>query len=400
MKFILVLLFVSLAFSEEISLFDAIKLLRERNYDFKISLYEIKKSQGAYLQAGLLQNPTLSVNYTGLNFGEHILYDTGNTLFSARIDQPIELGGKREYRKLSAMYQLKSVSYQSEDLLRTLSLGLVSAYFQALSDRAYLEYIKQDINEFEKMLQIQEQKQKLGFLSLIDLIKLRLYKTELENSYIQAVGNYEKDIKELSFYMGGGKYEPLDIKQDPDQVNLEDLIKRALEERESLKALKEQLKSADYQIRLLRAYSIPDISVGVEYDAFGVKYKPGLGFGFSINLPLFDRRQGDLLTAVAQREQILLSIKREEERIKKELAQVYENYIANKKIYTNYKEKKQVMDELLERTKKAYMLGGISTLDFLDTLRTYRAFINTFLQARYQYLQSYYTLKILGGWKL
>jgi cobalt-zinc-cadmium efflux system outer membrane protein len=400
MKFVLVLFFVSLAFSEEISLFDAIKLLRERNYDFKISLYEIKKSQGAYLQAGLLQNPTLSVNYTGLNFGEHILYDTGNTMFSARIDQPIELGGKREYRKLSAMYQLKSVSYQSEDLLRTLSLGLVSAYFQALSDRAYLEYIKQDINEFEKMLQIQEQKQKLGFLSLIDLIKLRLYKTELENSYVQAVGNYEKDIKELSFYIGGSRYEPLDIKQDPDQLNLEDLIKRALEERESLKALKEQLKSADYQIKLLRAYSIPDISVGVEYDAFGVKYKPGLGFGFSINLPLFDRRQGDLITAVAQREQILLSIKREEERIKKELAQAYDNYVANKKIYTNYKEKKQVMDELLERTKKAYMLGGISTLDFLDTLRTYRAFMNTFLQARYQYLQSYYTLKILGGWKL
>lgn len=206
MKFVLVLFFVSLAFSEEISLFDAIKLLRERNYDFKISLYEIKKSQGAYLQAGLFQNPTLSVNYTGLNFGEHILYDTGNTMFSARIDQPIELGGKREYRKLSAMYQLKSVSYQSEDLLRTLSLGLVSAYFQALSDKAYLEYIKQDINEFEKMLQIQEQKQKLGFLSLIDLIKLRLYKTELENSYVQAVGNYEKDIKELSFYIGGGRY--------------------------------------------------------------------------------------------------------------------------------------------------------------------------------------------------
>ena len=305
MKFVLVLFFVSLAFSEEISLFDVIKLLRERNYDFKISLYEIKKSQGAYLQAGLLQNPTLSVNYTGLNLGEHILYDTGNTMFSTRIDQPIELGEKREYRKLSAMYQLKSASYQSEDLLRTLSLGLVSAYFQALSDRAYLEYIKQDINEFEKMLQIQEQKQKLGFLSLIDLIKLRLYKTELENSYVQAVGNYEKDIKELSFYIGGGRYESLDIKQDPDQLNLEDLIKKALEERESLKALKEQLKSADYQIKLLRAYSIPDISVGVEYDAFGVKYKPGLGFGFSVNLPLFDRRQGDLITAVAQREQIL-----------------------------------------------------------------------------------------------
>lgn len=63
MKFIFVLLFVSFAFSEEISLFKAIKLLRDKN-------------------AVLLQNPTLSVNYTGLNFGKSILYDTGNTLFT------------------------------------------------------------------------------------------------------------------------------------------------------------------------------------------------------------------------------------------------------------------------------------------------------------------------------
>ncbi|SNZ13975.1 TolC family protein [Hydrogenobacter hydrogenophilus] len=396
MKFIFVLLFVSFAFSEEISLFKAIKLLRDKNYDFKISLYEIKKSEGAYLQAGLFQNPTLSVNYTGLNFGKNILYDTGNTLLSARIDQPIELGGKREYRKLSAMYQLRSVGYQSEDLLRTLSLGLVSAYFQALSDRAYLEYIKQDMDEFEKILKIQEQKQKLGFLSLIELIKLQLYKTELEKALTQAMSNYKKDLKDFSFYLGGEDYEPTDVKDISKEANLEELIQRALKERESLKALKEQLRSVDYQIRLLKAYSIPDISVGVEYDAFGVKYKPGLGFGVSVSLPLFDRRQGDLLTAMALREQILTSIKREEGRIRKELSQAYEDYIANKKIYNNYTEKKQLMDELLERTKKAYLLGGISTLDFLDTLRTYRAFMNAFFQARYQYLQSYYTLEILG----
>ncbi len=396
MKFIFVLLFVSFAFSEEISLFKAIKILREKNYDFKISLYEIKKSEGAYLQAGLFQNPTLSVNYTGLTFGKNILYDTGNTMFSARVDQPIELGGKREYRKLSAMYQLRSVGYQSEDLLRTLSLGLVSAYFQALSDRAYLEYVKQDMEEFEKILKIQEQKQRLGFLSLIELIKLQLYKTELEKALTQAMSNYKKDLKDFSFYLGGEDYEPVDIKDISREANLEELIQRALKERESLKALREQLKSVDYQIRLFRAYSIPDISVGVEYDAFGVKYKPGLGFGVSVSLPLFDRRQGDLLTAMALREQVLTLIKREEERIRKELSQAYEDYIANKKIYNTYREKKQLMDELLERTKKAYLLGGISTLDFLDTLRTYRAFMNAFFQARYQYLQSYYTLEILG----
>ncbi|MGC8852098.1 MAG: TolC family protein [Hydrogenobacter sp.] len=215
----------------------------------------------------------------------------------------------------------------------------MSAYFQALSDRAYLEYIKQDVEEFEKILKIQEQKQRLGFLSLIELIKLQLYKTELEKALTQAMSNYKKDLKDFSFYLGGEDYEPVDIKDISREANLEELIQRALKERESLKALREQLKSVDYQIRLFRAYSTPDISVGVEYDAFGVKYKPGLGFGVSVSLPLFDRRQGNLLTAVALREQVLTLIKREEERIRKELSQAYEDYIANQKIYNTYREK-------------------------------------------------------------
>ncbi|WP_340695049.1 TolC family protein [Hydrogenobacter thermophilus] len=398
MHFFVLMLLVSVVFSEEIKLSDALKLLKEKNYDVKIAQYEVKKAEGAYVQSGLLQNPTLSVNYTGLNFGKSFVYDTGNTLFSARIDQPIELGDKRQYRKLSAFYQLRSVEYQRDSLLRSLELQFISVYFQTLSDRAYLEYLSEDLRDFEKMLKIQEQKQKLGFLSLIDLIKLKLYKVDLESAIQQAQANYKKDMKDLSFYLGGN-YEPAQVQEVTEDISLESLIEQALENRESLKSLREQLRSVDYQIKLLRAYSIPDISVGVEYDAFGVKYKPGIGVGLSMNLPVFDRRQGDLLTALNTKEQTLIAIKREEESIKKEVSQAFYDYEASRKVYSSYLEKKKLLDELLDRTKKAYILGGISTLDFLDTLRTYRAFINAFLQAKYQYLQNYHRLRLLAGGK-
>lgn len=396
---VFVLMFlVSMVFSKEIKLSDALKLLKEKNYDVKIAQYEVKKAEGAYLQSGLLQNPTLSINYTGLIFGKSFVYDTGNTLFSVRIDQPIELGNKRKYRKLSAFYQLRSVEYQRDNTLRSLELQLLSVYFQTLSDRTYLEYLLEDIRDFDKMLKIQEQKHRLGFLSLIDLMKLKLYKVELESAVQQAQANYKKDIKELSFYLGGD-YEPSQVEEVDKDLNLESLLKQALENRESLKSLREQLMSVDYQIKLLRAYSVPDISVGVEYDAFGVQYKPGVGVGLSVSLPVFDRRQGDLLTALNTREQTLIAIKREEESIKKEVSQAFYDYEASREVYRYYSEKKKLLDELLDRTKKAYILGGISTLDFLDTLRTYRAFINAFLQAKYQYLQNYHRLKLLAGGK-
>jgi cobalt-zinc-cadmium efflux system outer membrane protein len=291
---------------------------------------------------------------------------------------------------------LQSVNYQKEDTTRSVILNFLSVYFQTLSDKSYYEYLKQDLDDYEKMLQIQEKKQKAGFLSLIDYMKLQLYKNELENSKLQAESTYKKDLQEIKFYLNGN-YDPVSVNIDTKEPNLDDLIQKATEKRESIKALQEQLNSVEHQIKLIKAYSIPDVSLGVEYDSFGTQYKPGIGFGFSLNLPTFDKRKGDLITAIALKEQTLVVLSKEKDRIRKEISQAYEDYQVSKKIYNSYLEKKKVMDDLLERTKKAYSLGGISTLDFLDTLRTYKFFMNAYLQSYYQFLNNYSSLKILSG---
>lgn len=101
-----------------------------------------------------MQNPSLYLNYTGLNCGKNILYDTGNTLLSIGISQPIELGGKRKYRTLSAKYTFESAQYQWKDVIRSVIRDFVSFYFQSLADRAYVDYLEQDLKDFDKMLLI------------------------------------------------------------------------------------------------------------------------------------------------------------------------------------------------------------------------------------------------------
>jgi len=395
---LMITIFLSdLSLGAEINLKEALSLIKEKNYDSKINFLEIKKSEGSYIQSGLFQNPTLSVNYTGLSFGRNIVYDTGNTLFSVRIDQPIELGGKREYRKFSAYHQLESTKYQTMDSIRAIFLDFTDIYFQTLTDKAYVDYLQNDLNEFEKILEVQSKKHQLGFLSLIEFTKLKLYKMELENAIIQAKGNYQKDLKDFNLYLIGD-YSPADINlPQKTEIDINNLIKTAIVKRENIKALQEQLKSVDYQIKLLKAYTIPDISVGVEYDAFGTNYKPGIGFGFSLNLPIFDKRQGDLLTSLATKEQTYINLEKNYALIKSQIEKAFYDYQVSKDIYNSFIEKKKVMDDLVERTKKAYLLGGVSILDFLDTERTYKSFMNDFIQAKYNYLKNYYKLKILSG---
>jgi len=184
----------------KIGLSEAVRIFKEKNYDVKIAAYEIKKSEGAYIQSGLLLNPAISINYTGLLFGKSFLYDTDSTLLSARFEQPVELGGKRGLRRLSAFYQLRAVDFQTKEISRELAVGLIISYFRALADRLYAEYLRRDIDDFDEILKIQEKRQKEGFLSLIDFMKLQLYKLELENALTQAVSTYKKDLKDFNFF--------------------------------------------------------------------------------------------------------------------------------------------------------------------------------------------------------
>ncbi len=400
MFLIIWLAIVSICYAEErVNLKQAIQIIKEKNYDVKISKLEIKKAEGSFIQAGLLQNPNVYLNYTGLDFGKNILYDTSNTLLSIGVSQPIELGGKRKYRKLSAKYALESTKYQWKDSTRSVIRDFVSLYFQSLADRAYVDYLEQDLKDFDQMLLIQSKRQELGFLSLIDLLKLKLYKGELEDAIRVARGTYQKDLQDMSFYLGG-VYEPEEVQENMSEANINELLELSLKNRENIKAIEKQIDSINYQIKLLKSYTIPDITVNVEYDAFGVQYKPGLGFGFSINLPVFDRRQGDLLTAVATKEQLRVSLDRAIASVKTEVLKAYEDYETNLRIYKAMLERKKVMDDILERTKKAYSMGGISTLDFLDTLRTYRSFMQSFIQAKYNTLKSLHYLLITSGSEL
>ncbi|SHK33931.1 TolC family protein [Thermocrinis minervae] len=393
------LIFFSVALPKDRYIGELCDLAEQRNYDIKASEFEVLKSEGSYIQSKAFQNPTFSINYTGLDFSKGYPTDTSNSQVTVRVDQPIELGGKREYRIKGAYHQLLSTKLQALSVKRLVCLDLTQVYFQTLSDRDFYNYLRQDLEDFTKILEVQREKYNRGFISYLDYLKLNLYKLDLENAIAKAEASYKKDLKQLSYMLGGLNYEPkaeeVEIELKP--LNLERLTASAMEKREDVKAIKEQIKSADYNIKLLKAYSVPDISLGVEYDSFGVRHTHAMGFGFALNIPVLDRKEGDLLTAIASKEQSMVNLKKLELYIRTQIEQAYEDYMSSLNTYKAYLRYKEQMDALLDKTKKSYIIGGISVLDFLDTLRTYRAFMNSFLQAKYNYLNSLHTLLLLSG---
>ncbi len=94
-------------------------------------------------------------------------------------------------------------------------------------------------------------------------MKLQLYKLDLENTLVQAESTYRKDLKELSFFLGGGEYEPVDVKDTLTDLDIEELVDKAMQRRESIKALQEQIESVDYQIRPLELTKFQTSQLGL-----------------------------------------------------------------------------------------------------------------------------------------
>ena len=125
---------------------------------------------------------------------------------------------------------------------------------------------------------------------------------------------------------------------------------------------------------LTKAMRIPDVIVGAEWEKFSPSYYQGLGLGISLPLPVFNRRQGEILRRGAEQQQLEAQMSKVKKQIITEIRLAMNNYATSFRTYDNYRIKKQEMDELLERTEKSFALGGITVLELLDTQKVYRDF--------------------------
>ena len=167
--------------------------------------------------------------------------------------------------------------------------------------------------------------------------------------------------------------------------------------RYDLLSLQKQLKAAEYAGSLAKAGRIPDITLGAEYETFGADNKAGIGLGFNIPIPLFNRNQGEIIRKKAEYRQLELQVKKTEKQIEVDIRQGLNNLAQALKVLENYKKLKPEMLDLLERSEKAFSLGGITVLDWLDTQKTYRDFMAKYNQALIQTGLNERLIKIYTG---
>jgi outer membrane protein, heavy metal efflux system len=381
----------------EITLGEALELFYKNNYDIIINRYEIDKARGDYVAARIIPNPDFSVNYTGVRPGA---YRADFTQLIYRLNQLIELGGKRGLRMQTANEMLEATRLAHKDTVRTLLVGFYSNYYELLLYGFSFDLAREQLERFDRVLVVGEKRHSAGFLSLIDFTKLKIARIDLENSLTTIDTQYKNDLSVFNMLLGGERsYKPAK-EQMGEGFPLfaeDDLVESAYSHRFDLLSLQKQFKSAEYAIKLARAQRIPDIIVGGEYGGYGRDLATGYGAGVGINIPIFYQNQGEILKRTAEHDQIKVQIERVKKQIQVDIHQALNNYTSANKVFDSYRARKQEMEELLDSSEKAFSLGGITVLELLDTHKTYREFITKYNQALIQATLNKDLVKVYTG---
>ncbi|MFC6096014.1 TolC family protein [Flavobacterium qiangtangense] len=370
---------ISRAEAETIFLKNNLKLLSEK--------LNIDQAEAQVVQAKLWPNPTLEVSEINLwsnAYSEQLPPISGNwgktSQVGVSLEQMIQTAGKR--KKMIAMEKvgMEMAHEYFKDFLRVLKVEFRSN----LTDLQYVQQ-KQDIykkqlSSMQKLLKAYENQSKQGNISRSEFIRLKA--SELE--FLKEIGDLQKENnqlqKELKTLMNLPSSSHLKIINDKfvpelsklNFINLADLTSSALENRPDVKVsiLEEKYNERKYKYEL--AQHTPDVTFGINYDRGGNIMNDFVGIGFSMDLPFFNKNQGNIKSAKFDIEKSKYAKTEKYNEAQNEVIKAFEDVLIAKKMYENTNEEyEKDLDTLLESYFKNFAQRNTSMLEYLDFVEAY-----------------------------
>lgn len=379
-----------------------LELGANRRADLQAARARLTIAEGKLQQARFRPNPTFDTEYGT----PRILGGEGEYDFSAGVSQTFELGGKRTKRVAVAELELQQIRAEVLALERRLAVEIRTAYTNALAAARQLDVLEKLIAANAEIVRVTEARLKEGDVAPLDLNLVKVEADGLKIKAIQARNDLETALLELKTLIGADVAESIKLAPQNERpprldLGLSELTDIALRERADLQAarLGEQIGAA--RINLARANAVPNITGSVRYsrnkgifdlsDRLGGGFATDTGneitFGMSIDIPIFNRNQGEIASATGEQVQATRNREFLESTIKRDVAVAYRKYRAAAESLVIYST--QIIprsEENLKAVQSAYGFGEFSVFEVVNEQRRLIENITNYNQA----LRDYY----------
>jgi cobalt-zinc-cadmium efflux system outer membrane protein len=392
--------------NSNLTLEQAIQLANQHNHSLLAARTTILQNQAAEIQANVRPNPTFFADWeylplsspAGINFLDYLHDSTEGDIGLSYL---FERGEKRQHRLEAAQDTTAVTRATVTDNERTLGFQVAQLYVNAQLAQSTLQLARLDLKSFQDTVNISQRQREIGAMSENDFLQIKIQLVQFQTDVEQAELSKAQALSDLRQQLG---YESVpdeyDIAEDleyrPVMLKLDDLQKKALENRPDLKASQLGITSANSQYTLAKANGKQDFTLQANYSH--VNSISAFSFSFSIPLPIFDRNQGTIAQtryAIAQaREQQKLT----NGQVLTDVRDAYLAAVSNDKIVQIYRNG-PLDDAKRSRdiSEYAYRRGAIALLDFLNAERNYRATELAYRQAVAAYVTSIEQLRQAVG---
>jgi cobalt-zinc-cadmium efflux system outer membrane protein len=322
---------------------------------------------------------------------------------SASISYLHERRHKRELRLEAAKQGTAIAESQLQDQRRTLLFSLRNAYVQLLQAKAVYAQAKDNIEQYDKVIDVNRERKKAGDIAQVDLDRIELMRVQFESDLQTAEVNLQTaKINVLTLLNDRTPINQFDVTGPFDFAEslepLDDLRRQALEARPDLKAAAETVEQSRSNYRLAVANGSTDPTFGFDIARNPPSLSQYIGFNVSIPLRIFDRNQGEKArTAVdIRRNQKLLEANQAQ--VFSDVDSAYAMVNSTVALLKPYKEHYLAQSTRVRDTINfSYQHGAASLLDFLQAQQDYRATQVTYLNLIGSYLTAASQLNMAVG---
>lgn len=356
---------------------------------------KIEQAEALTLQAKLWPNPSLDIDeinlgttVNGLNgmgyFGEGLPPMWGNfgrnQQIGISLEQLVLTAGKR--KKLVALEKVNEsmAAEYFKDLLR----GLKLEFRNSLSELQYLQrsrgLYRTQLTSLQQLSAAYKNQVELGNVAKGQYIRLKAAELELSKQINELEDELHQEQKELKILMNlpATVYLVLtdegydrDLKQF-DSLRVEELTDLAATKRADYRMAELELDYSEKSLRLQRAERVPDLTFKAGYDRGGNFLTDFFGVGVAMDLPFFNRNQGNIKHAKLAITQAELLKQYKGKEVENEIILAWQNLgnsiALSRQIEPDYEE---TLDTLFGGYVKNFRDRDIDMLAFLDFMEAY-----------------------------
>ncbi len=363
---------------------------------------EIPKAEAVVQQARLWPNPNFTLDQVNLwatkaqtggqeaapplfgNFGR-------NQQFGFEVQQLIQTARKRS--KLVALEQVNTdkASLGFDELLRNLKIelrkNLTNLQYLQLREEIYLNQVT-SVNQLMKAYQAQADQ---GFIPRSEVIRLKALELEISRHISEIARQNNEAQKEIKLWLRLPPATRIRLKDTGFIKNIDSLRRYTVAEiteqarlsRPDLKAAVLEETGARRLIDYEKARRVPDLTLKGTYDRNGNTMLNFFGFGAAIDLPLFDRNQGNIRQAQIRADQTRKLTEYKSSEVENEIALAYSNLLNALELASKIdKDYETALDEMLLAHTRNFTNRNMSMLEFLDFMDAYLQNKQIILEAR------------------